>query len=152
MQYIRTQIAKDLGLYKNGLQAATPGSAGIDLYAAMDYTIELGGASDAEAFVHTGIHIWGQDAHKAIMLLPRSSSQYQMVNTVGLIDSDYQGELIFRIRNPFYDRKIVIKPGDKFGQFIQLSVVPAYQMNAIEVEEFEYVTKRNAGGFGSTGV
>lgn len=151
MQYIRTQIAKDLGLYANGFEPATPGSAGVDLHNCSGSRIVIAGACDQVVKVPTGLHVWARDATRLIMLAPRSSSEFRIVNTIGVVDSDYQGELIVKICNPWYEKEIVIEPGEAFAQMIQFVIVPAYAMRAQEVDEFEYPTRRGKGGFGSTG-
>jgi len=79
--------------------------------------------------------------------MPRSSCKgFVLVNTIGLCDSDYQGEVFFKLRNPT-DTKITIKSGEKFAQFI---IVPTLVPNLNEVNEFTEVTDRGCGSFGST--
>ncbi len=127
---------------------ATPGSAGLDLRACIDDTIQL--APGETQLVPTGlaVHI-ASDAY-AGMILPRSGLGHKhgivLGNLVGLIDSDYQGELLISVWNRGNDH-FTIHPAERLAQLVIVPVVQA---------EFEIVTdflpsSRNAGGFGHTG-
>ena len=127
---------------------ATPGSAGLDLRACLDAPLVL--APNAWQLVPTGIAIYLQDPGYAALILPRSGLGHKhgivMGNLVGLIDSDYQGQVFVstwnRGKEPF-----TIQPMDRIAQLV---VVPVLQVKLNVVEEFE-ATERGAGGFGSTG-
>ena len=126
----------------------TPGSAGLDLRACLDapLTIEPG----QTVLVPTGLAIHIGDPGYAAMILPRSGLGHKngivLGNLVGLIDSDYQGQLMVstwnRSRVTF-----VLQPMDRLAQLV---VVPVLQVGFNVVEEFAS-SDRGAGGFGSTG-
>ena len=152
MQYKLSKTAENMGLYSNGLVPSTPGSAGIDLYAAIASPVILRGDSDDIVEVPTGLHLWAGKADFAIFLMPRGSSMYQLTNGIGLIDSDYQGELIAKVRNPWtWNKDVVIQPGEKFAQAVLLHILSPYNANLQRVDEFEYITSRGVGRHGSTG-
>ncbi len=166
-----------------GLPAyATSGSAAIDLVCTEDVTIYPGGTKA----IHTGLAIWiGGDV--AALILPRSglgtkglvlaNTGLALANTAGLIDKDYQGELIVQMWNrnesigweSFYedeeaktgwlgkeifdkndskDNAITIKAGERFAQ---LMFIPVVKAQFVVVEEFSETSARGDGGFGSTG-
>ena len=81
------------------------------------------------------------------LLLPRSSMRLTLTNSVGLIDSDYQGEILFSYRND-KDIFIKIKPGQRIGQLV---LVATLCFDLPLVKEFNKTTKRGEGGFGHTG-
>jgi dUTP pyrophosphatase len=127
---------------------ATPGSAGLDLRAALDAAIEL--APGSATLVPTGLAIHIEDAGYAALILPRSGLGHKhgivLGNLVGLIDSDYQGQLMVSVWNRGQE-PFVLQP---FERIAQLVIVPVLQA------EFEIVTSfdashRGAGGFGSSG-
>jgi dUTP pyrophosphatase len=127
---------------------ATAGSAGLDLRACLDapLTLEPGNTE----LIPTGIAIHLQDPGLAAVVLPRSGLGHKhgvvLGNLVGLIDSDYQGQLMVscwnRAREPF-----TIRPGDRIAQLV---VVPVVQVALEVVESFED-SARGAGGFGHSG-
>jgi len=127
---------------------ATPGSAGLDLRACNDnvMTIEPGEAS----LIPTGIAIHLDDPGLAAMIIPRSGLGHKhgivMGNLVGLIDSDYQGQIFVscwnRGRAPF-----LLNPLERIAQLV---VVPVVQVGFNVVNDFQE-TQRGANGFGSTG-
>jgi dUTP pyrophosphatase len=129
-------------------EAATAGSAGIDLRACTDAAIDL--APGATELIGTGIAIHLADPGLAAMILPRSGLGHKhgivLGNLVGLIDSDYQGELKVscwnRGRETFH-----IEPGDRIAQLVVVPVVPV----TFEVVEEFAASERGAGGFGHTG-
>jgi dUTP pyrophosphatase len=127
---------------------ATSGSAGLDLRACIDAPLEL--EPGQTALVPTGIAIHLGDPGLAAVLLPRSGLGHKhgivLGNLVGLIDSDYQGQVMVSVWNRS-DRAFTIEPGDRIAQMI---VVPVVQVEFEVVEEFE-TSVRGAGGFGSSG-
>ncbi len=130
-------------------QYATPGSAGLDLRACLDAPLTL--APNAWQLVPTGIAIHLQDPGYAAMLLPRSGLGHKhgivLGNLVGLIDSDYQGQLMVSCWNRS-DVAFTIEPMERIAQMV---IVPVVQARFNVVEEFGDVTSRGAGGYGSTG-
>lgn len=156
---------------------ATPGSAAMDLVCTKDITID----PQERVMIPTGLAIWiGSHNDNALrsfrphwgiagLILPRSglgTKGLVLANTVGLIDEDYQGELMVSAWNtlppnpdsdinwydgaPEYwdDNEIVLKAGDRFAQ---LMFVPIIKAQWQVVEEFSKKTERNIGAFGSTG-
>ncbi len=129
-------------------QYATGGSAGLDLRACLDKPLVLD-AGKAE-LIPTGMAIFVEDPGLAAVILPRSGLGHKhgivLGNLVGLIDSDYQGQLMVscwnRGREPF-----TVQPGERIAQLV---VVPVVQVELKVVEEFA-ATERGAGGFGHSG-
>jgi dUTP pyrophosphatase len=127
---------------------ATTGSAGLDLRACIDAPLEL--APGRAELVPTGLAIHLDDPQLAAVILPRSGLGHKhgvvLGNLVGLIDSDYQGQLMVscwnRGREPY-----TIQPGERIAQLI---VVPVVQVQLEVVEDFTAST-RGAGGFGHSG-
>jgi dUTP pyrophosphatase len=138
------RVGRDMELPRR----ATSGSAGLDLRACLDapLTLEPGKAE----LVPTGIAIHLEDPGLAAMLLPRSGLGHKhgivLGNLVGLIDSDYQGEVKVSVWNRG-ERAYTIQPGERIAQMV---VVPVVQVDFDVVGEFE-ASARGAGGFGSTG-
>ena len=130
-------------------QYATPGSAGLDLRACLDAPLTL--APNAWQLVPTGIAIHLNDPGYAAMLLPRSGLGHKhgivLGNLVGLIDSDYQGQLMVSCWNRS-DVAFTIEPMERIAQMV---IVPVVQARFNVVAEFGDVTERGAGGYGSTG-
>ncbi len=129
-------------------QYATAGSAGLDLRALLDEPVTI--ASGETILVHTGIAIHVADPGYAALILPRSGLGHKkgivLGNLVGLIDSDYQGELMISTWNRGND-PFVLEP---FERLAQLVIVPVVQAQFNVVDDFE-ASARGAGGFGSTG-
>ena len=127
---------------------ATPGSAGIDLKAAsIIRAIEI--YPGDQELIRTGIAIHIKDPGYAGMIIPRSGLGKRGVvlgNLVGLIDSDYQGEIKVLLWNRGND----IVEIDHMDRIAQLVIVPVVQAQFEIVQEFEQ-SQRGAGGFGSTG-
>jgi dUTP pyrophosphatase len=129
-------------------QYATPGSAGLDLRACIEAPLTL--QPGQTELIPSGIAIYLGDPGLAAMVLPRSGLGHKhgivLGNLVGLIDSDYQGQIFVstwnRGREPF-----VIKPMDRLAQLV---VVPVVQVGFNIVDAFD-TSGRGAGGFGSTG-
>ena len=127
---------------------ATSGSAGLDLRACVAETtvIEPG----QTVLVKTGLAIYIQDTNFAGLVLPRTGLGHKhgivLGNLVGLIDSDYQGELMVSVWNRG-QTAFSLEPGERLAQYI---LVPVVQAEFDLVDEFE-ATERGAGGFGHTG-
>ena len=129
-------------------QHATAGSAGMDLRACIGAPLALG--PGAAELIPTGISIYIADPTLAAVLLPRSGLGHKngivLGNLVGLIDSDYQGQLMVSCWNrgaqPF-----TIRPGERIAQLV---VVPVVQVELEVVADFA-ASARGAGGFGHSG-
>ena len=127
---------------------ATPGSAGLDLRACIDapITIEAG----QTVLIPTGLAIHLGDPGYAAMILPRSGMGHKngivLGNLVGLIDSDYQGQLMVSTWNRGQNA-FTLNPMERLAQLI---IVPVLQVGFNVVEDFGD-SERGAGGFGSTG-
>lgn len=127
---------------------ATMGSAGLDLRAMLDepLTIEPG----QTVLIKTGLAIHLADPNYAALILPRSGLGHKhgivLGNLVGLIDSDYQGELMVSTWNRGQSA-FTIEPMERLAQLV---IVPVVQMQMRIVDSFED-SERGAGGFGSTG-
>ena len=129
-------------------EPATAGSAGVDLRACIDAPLDL--APQAAVLIGTGLAIHLGDPGLAAMLLPRSGLGHKhgivLGNLVGLIDSDYQGELMVSCWNRGAE-SFRIEPGERIAQLV---VVPVLPVEFKVVEAFEQ-SERGAGGFGHTG-
>jgi len=129
-------------------QYATAGAAGLDLRACVDNPVTL--APGAAELVPSGIAIHLDDPGLAAIVLPRSGLGHKhgivLGNLVGLIDSDYQGQVMVSVWNRS-GAAFTINPMDRIAQLV---VVPVVQVKLNVVEEFE-ASQRGAGGFGSTG-
>jgi dUTP pyrophosphatase len=127
---------------------ATDGSAGMDLRACLDRPLVLN-PGNAE-LIPTGIAIYMEDPGLAAVILPRSGLGHKhgivLGNLVGLIDSDYQGQLFVSCWNRG-DAAFTIQPGERIAQLV---LVPVVQARFEIVPDFA-VTERGAGGFGSSG-
>lgn len=127
---------------------ATPGSAGLDLRALLDEPLTL--APGATTLVRTGLAIHIGDPGYAAVILPRSGLGHKkglvLGNLVGLIDSDYQGELMISLWNRGSETQTI----EPFERLAQLVVVPIVQPELVEVADFAE-SERGTGGFGSTG-
>lgn len=127
---------------------STPGSAGMDLRACLDGPQDL--APGDTSLIPTGIAIFVEDPGYAALILPRSGLGHKhgivLGNLVGLIDSDYQGELMISAWNRSTSA-FTIEPGDRIAQLV---VVPVQQIEFSVVSEFS-LTDRGTGGFGSSG-
>ena len=127
---------------------ATPGSAGLDLRACLDASLTL--QPNAWQLVPTGISVYIKDPGYAALILPRSGLGHKhgivLGNLVGLIDSDYQGQLMVSAWN----RSSVAFTLEPMERLAQLVIVPVVQAQFNVVTEFE-ATERGEGGYGSTG-
>ena len=128
---------------------ATPGSAGLDLRACLSEALTL--QPNAWQLIPTGMAIHLADPGYAALILPRSGLGHKhgivLGNLVGLIDSDYQGQLMVSAwnRSP---TAFTIEPMERIAQLV---VVPVVQAQFNVVNEFAATTERGAGGYGSTG-
>ncbi|GAB3038969.1 dUTP diphosphatase [Bowmanella dokdonensis] len=127
---------------------ATPGSAGMDLRACLDEALSL--KPGQTELLPTGIAIHIGDPGLCATILPRSGLGHKhgivLGNLVGLIDSDYQGQLMVSVWNRSQD-EFLIQPGDRIAQLVLLPVI---QARFSIVEDFAS-SERGQGGFGSSG-
>ncbi len=139
----------DARLRDNMPAYATPGSAGLDLRACIDAPLTL--APGEWQLVPTGMAIHLEDPGYAAMILPRSGLGHKhgivLGNLVGLIDSDYQGQLMVSAwnRSP---TAFTLQPMDRLAQLV---IVPVVQPSFRIVDDFGAVSQRGEGGYGSTG-
>ena len=138
----------DPRLADNPPHYATPGSAGLDLRACIAAPMHIH-PGDTH-LVPTGMALHLADPGLAAMILPRSGLGHKhgivLGNLVGLIDSDYQGEIMVSVWNRGKD-SFTLNPLDRLAQLV---VVPVVQVAFNVVDEFD-ASQRGAGGFGSTG-
>jgi dUTP pyrophosphatase len=127
---------------------ATDGSAGMDLRACIDAPVTL--ASGQTQLIATGLAIHIDDPGLAAVILPRSGLGHKhgivLGNLVGLIDSDYQGQLMVSMWNRG-STAFIIEPGERIAQLV---VVPVVQVELEVVNDFA-TSARGAGGFGHSG-
>ena len=127
---------------------ATPGSAGLDLRACLSEPLTL--APNAWQLVPTGMAMYLKDPGYAALILPRSGLGHKhgivLGNLVGLIDSDYQGQLMVSAWNR-NDVAYSLQPMERLAQLV---IVPVVQAQFNLVDDF-VATQRGAGGYGSTG-
>jgi dUTP pyrophosphatase len=137
-----SRLANNLPAY------ATPGSAGLDLRACLDAPLVL--APNAWQLVPTGLAIYLEDPSYAALILPRSGLGHKhgivLGNLVGLIDSDYQGQLMVSAWNRS-NTAFTIEPMERIAQLV---IVPVVQAQFNVVSEFP-ASQRGEGGYGSTG-
>ena len=143
IKQLRKERSIDLPAY------ATVGSAGLDLAADIEAPLKIDpGATD---LIPTGLAIHLGDPHTAALILPRSGLGHKhglvLGNLVGLIDSDYQGELMVSCWNRS-QTAFIVEPGMRIAQLV---IVPVIQAEFEEVDAFEE-SDRGSGGFGSTGL
>ena len=128
---------------------ATDGSAGMDLRAMLEEPLDL--APGKTELIPTGIAIHIGDPDLAAVILPRSGLGHKhgivLGNLVGLIDSDYQGQLMVSAWNRT-DVAFTIEPMERIAQLV---IVPVVQASFNVVKEFADVSQRATGGYGSTG-
>lgn len=127
---------------------ATSGSAGLDLCACIDEPVTLEGGDTA--VIPTGIAIALPSADYGTFVFPRSGIAVKhgigLLNSVGVIDSDYRGEIMVGVINQVKEA-YTIQPGERIAQMV---IMPVSMMPVEEVTELDD-TARGAGGFGSTG-
>jgi len=138
----------DARLHEQMPAYATAGSAGLDLRACMDAPLAI--AAGVTTLIPTGIAIHIADPAYAALILPRSGLGHKhgivLGNLVGLIDSDYQGQLMISTWNRG-DTEFILQPMERLAQLV---IVPVLQARFNLVEDFDAST-RGASGFGSTG-
>ena len=127
---------------------ATSGSAGLDLRACIDEAITL--EPGETTLIKTGLAIYIEDPNLAGLILPRSGLGHKhgivLGNLVGLIDSDYQGELMISCWNRGQS-SFTLEPGERLAQYVLVPVVQA----AFEIVDDFTETDRGTGGFGHSG-
>ena len=127
---------------------ATDGSAGMDMRACLDEPLQL--APGDTRLIPTGLAIHVADTGLAAVLLPRSGLGHKhgvvLGNLVGLIDSDYQGQVFVSCWNRG-EKTFVVEPGERIAQML---IVPVVRAEFEIVEDFD-ASERGAGGFGHTG-
>ena len=128
---------------------ATEGAAGMDLRACIDQPQVL--HPGQTVLIGTGIAIWLRDPGYVGIVVPRSGLGYKhgivLGNLVGVIDSDYQGEIKVPLRNRT-DKPYTIEVGERIAQYL---VMPVVHPMLVEVADFSATSRRGEGGFGSTG-
>lgn len=141
---LRAQLAERWGLP----DYATEGSAGIDLRAMIDSSVNL--EPGAVHLIPSGIAIHIDDPSVAAVILPRSGLGHRhgiiLGNSVGLIDSDYQGELMISCWNRSLSQYL-LNPGERLAQLV---FVPVIRPEFVQVKHFS-PSGRGSGGFGHTG-
>lgn len=128
-------------------EIGTLGSAGVDLRACLSEAVTL--SPGETLLIGTGIAIYLEEPSLCAMILPRSGLGHRglvLGNLVGLIDSDYQGELKISVWNRAENPQ-TIEPGERIAQMI---ITPVIQPNFVEVDDFD-ASDRGEGGFGHTG-
>lgn len=127
---------------------ATSGSAGFDLYAAIDESVKI--PAGGNAVISTGIAIALPSDGYVALIFPRSGLSVKhgigMLNSVGVIDSDYRGELSVGLINHF-KTPYTIEPGERIAQLLIMPVIPPLLLEVDELDD----TARGEKGFGSTG-
>lgn len=128
---------------------ATDGSAAIDLRACIDEPLTI--TAGSTELVGTGMAVYIQDPNYAGLILPRSGLGHKhgivLGNLVGLIDADYQGELMVSVWNRS-DNDFVLQPAERMAQYM---VVPIARPVFSIVDDFSEDSSRGAGGFGHSG-
>jgi dUTP pyrophosphatase len=144
IKILSEKIGRDIPLP----EYTTTGSAGMDLRACLDEALLI--APDTTSLIPTGLAIYLADPGYAALILPRSGLGHKhgivLGNLVGLIDSDYQGELMISCWNRS-GVSFKIEPGDRIAQLV---IVPIQQTRFTVVQEFT-TTDRGVDGFGSSG-
>ena len=144
LKILNSRVGKEIPLPKH----ATAGSAGLDLRACLEAPLEL--APGETKLIPTGIAIHIADPKLAAVIIPRSGLGHKhgivLGNLVGLIDSDYQGELMISCWNRGA-QTFRVEPGERVAQLV---VVPVVQAEFEVVENFA-ASERGSGGFGHTG-
>lgn len=130
-------------------QYATEGSAGLDLRACVEKSLEI--KPNHVELISTGISLYIADKQLAAIIIPRSGLGHKhgiiLGNSVGLIDSDYQGPIMVSCWNRSIE-PFIIKPGERIAQLV---IVPIVHAKFDIVTDFDNKTKRGEGGFGHSG-
>ncbi len=128
---------------------ATDGSAGIDLRACIDNAMTI--KAGETVLVGTGLAIYLADPNYVGLIMPRSGLGHKhgivLGNLIGVIDADYQGELMVSIWNRS-QTDFVLQPAERMAQYL---VVPVMRPSFEVVSDFSDISVRGAGGFGSSG-
>ena len=144
LKILDERLGKDIALP----DYATDGSAGLDLRACLDKPLQI--QAGETHLIPTGISIYIEDPSLCAMLLPRSGLGHKhgivLGNLVGLIDSDYQGQLFVSCWNRSHD-DFTIEIGERIAQMV---IVPVVRAHFERVDEFTE-SQRGTGGFGHTG-
>ncbi len=144
LKILDPRIGKEIALPEH----ATPGSAGMDLRAALENTTEI--QPGETLLIPTGLSIYVEDPNMAAIILPRSGLGHKhgivLGNLVGLIDSDYQGQLFVSCWNRSQSA-FTINVGDRIAQLV---IVPVIQAEFELVDDF-IQSHRGSGGFGHSG-
>ncbi len=144
LKILDPRIGRDIPLPAH----ATDGSAGVDLRACLDATLTI--APGQTELIPTGLSVYIEDPGLAAMILPRSGLGHKhgivLGNLVGLIDSDYQGQLFVSCWNRGTE-PYALEPGERLAQMV---IVPVVQADFEIVTDF-VASERGAGGFGHTG-
>lgn len=132
-------------LYKDYVGPATEGSAGIDLRAAKSVVLEY----NQTELIPTGLKVEIPKGHVGLVFLRSSlgAKGYRLSNGVGVIDSDYRGEILLPIHNLVPAKFVSILEGDRLAQLVVLPIVSGAFVGVEDLSE----TDRGSGGFGSTG-
>ncbi len=142
------KISRKIGVNIPYPRYATVGSAGLDLPACLDDPLPV--PSGARVKIPTGIAIEIPHRNIAGLIFPRSGLATKhgisLANSVGVIDSDYKGEIIIVVLNQG-EQAYIINPGDRIAQLV---FVPVFDVVIEEVEKLA-CSERGSGGFGSTG-
>lgn len=145
IKIVNPRLGNDIALPRY----ATDGSAGLDLRACLDQELAL--EPGASELIPTGIALNIEDPELAAVILPRSGLGHKhgivLGNLVGLIDSDYQGEVFISCWNRGRDA-FTVQPGDRVAQLVFVPVVRA----AFDIVDDFTASTRGAGGFGHTGI
>ena len=128
----------------------TSGAAAVDLCACIDAPLLL--TPETPVLIPTGIALNMGEENVVALIVPRSGLGFNhgigLMNTVGVIDSDYQGEIMVKLRMSHGD-SYRIQPNERIAQML---FMPVHKVLFNEVTEFSTVTERGVNGFGSTGV
>jgi len=131
-----------------GLKYQTEGSAAVDLYACVDGPTKI--EFNKTTRINSGVRLWVRDPNYAAIVLPRSglgsNHHVGLPHSLGLIDSDYQGDLLVPLTCR-QESGYIVNPGDRIAQ---LMIIPVARPEFNVVEEFSAATDRGTGGFGST--
>ncbi len=148
MQVKFKKLNQEIGITLPEPAYATSGAAGIDLAASLTETIVV--APRERVLVPTGLAVDIPDAHMVGLVFPRSGLASKhgltLANAVGVIDSDYKGEIICAMQNNS-EVPYEIKPGDRIAQLV---FMPCWQVDIAYTDELT-PTVRSSRGFGSTG-
>ena len=146
MRRIELKVTHTNGVYPRPPEYTTVGSAGLDLVSLEEKTLL---PKESHKF-DIGLAIYMGDTEICGLICPRSglaSKGISLKNTLGIIDSDYQGSLIVNLVN-FSEEEYTVEQGDRIAQLV---IMPIHNIMWTPVLEFSGVTKRSIGGFGSTG-